>query len=711
MLTFARARADSVRLLSLVVRVLVAIVLAASGAWGDELRADAGAAVGALPTQLEELARWVDGRRAARCVEACFVLTSLRVVGAVGKPLDFELEGGVLTDGPFAVPLFGPPSRVRIEQAFEGKKPAAIGFVGDRYFLFTDARHFVLRGRMTLERDLMLAIAGPLNVFDAELSSGRIAEGAHLAGLLGTTLHFQAGDARPPSEPSVFQLARAIRIGREIAFEYRLTLKSGAELGVVKLGLRYGERVLDVHGASAWRVEGTELLLSTAGREAELTVRGVLPKLGKFTPDERSAYEHWLVEGDGEHRLVIDTAARRVDASESPIARTQAAARLYLLTRAEHLDVTAQPLGSTAVLAAIVRTQQRTAVLSRRGDLVFDDTLSYENNGIDFLPFSPAGRPIFLANDGQPERLVNGGDEGEVLIGLRKGSHVARVQAIAQTKLERFAGVLRVPFGSQPLATSSAELTLGLPEAIFPVVAVGGDRPVWFVGAADAVAVLLGFLPGWILLPTRLRRVGAGVALGGLWFVSPGTFVVLIAGCAIGFAVWLLSRFLRGLQLASAGVIIVGAGALAIVLSLTTASMRSPERPPLREPSSTAVAAAATDAHNAKGGDKDESSAAIGGKTALLPGAIPVALPLPAYARAVTLRRELVTRERPFVPEVVYLTSWTVGALIALWGALTLAVVLVHRKELLGLVERARGRLVKPPEVARETAPKSPSAR
>src|SRR5262249_7391332 len=159
-----------------------------------------------------------------------------------------ELEGSVLADGAIAVPLFGPPDKVRLDAVTEDGKPAAIGFEGDHYYVHTASKRFVLRGTLAFQDDLALTIAGPLNLLEADWKHGRVGEGARLSGLSASTIHLEvdAGTPAPATAPTVFQLARAVRVGRDIAFEYRLTMRSGIDLGVVRLPLKYGERVLDV---------------------------------------------------------------------------------------------------------------------------------------------------------------------------------------------------------------------------------------------------------------------------------------------------------------------------------------------------------------------------------------------------------------------------------------------------------------------------------
>src|SRR5262249_18732867 len=160
------------------------------------------------------------------------------------------------------------------------------------------SRRFVVRGKLTLGDDLALTIPGPLNSFEAKLRSGRVVEGTTLSGVEAATLHFDREIADTTSGPPVFELSRALRVGHETTFEYRLSLRSGAELGVVRLPLRYGEKVLDVEGATGWKLEGNDLVLPTNGKTADVVIHGTMAAPRDIAPDERSTSEWWLVESD-----------------------------------------------------------------------------------------------------------------------------------------------------------------------------------------------------------------------------------------------------------------------------------------------------------------------------------------------------------------------------------------------------------------------------
>ncbi|MEO6420932.1 MAG: hypothetical protein ABIP39_16080, partial [Polyangiaceae bacterium] len=466
------------------------------------------------------------------CTEHCFTLGRLVIRGDVAKaPLSFELEGTVHADEAVAVPLFGPPGQVRIDHATEDGHAAAISFDDKHYFFITSARHFVLRGQLTMLADPTLTIAGPLNALDTELTGGRVIEGARLSGLSETVIHFeQTGALAHVDEPgpTVFQLARALRIRREIAFEYQLTMRSGNDLGVVRLPLLAGEKVLAVTGSSGWKVEEHELSLPTSGLSAKISVTGTLPSVDRFTPDPRSTYEWWLVESDAEHRVGVGGDAAQVDASQSPIHATEQSARLFLMKRGEHFDLSVQGLESASVLATVVRKQARSATLTTTGDLVIDDELQYENNGLDYLAYAPSGQPLYLASDGQAQRIMlkNKGLPS-ILVPLKTGLHSARVQTLSHEKLAWLAGSLAFPMESHSLATSSATLNLGLPSRIHPLALLGGDHARWFVGLRDLGAAVLAL--AMVLVAVRKRRVRllAVGALLGLWILVPAGFILV----------------------------------------------------------------------------------------------------------------------------------------------------------------------------------------
>ena len=666
---------------------------------------------GSWAGQIDTLSKWIEQQRKSRCTERCFVLDRLKITGRVADgALRFELTGSVLAEGAIDVPLFGPPAHVRIDGATEDGKEAILGFEGDRYFLHTASKRFVLKGSLSIDGDLALTVPGPLNVLEADVTAGAVVEGSKLTGLTAATVHFSREGAAATAGPTVFQLSRAVRVGREIGFEYRLVMRSGADLGVVRLPLAFGEKVLDVTGATGWRVEGQDLVLPTSGRTAEIRVTGSFAQVKSFSPDARSGYEWWLLESDPEHRIKVTGDARQVDSAESPIARTQATSRLFLVQKGQRIEIAVTPLQGLDVLAAVVRRHQRTIVLTQRGDLVSDDTVSYENNGIDYLLYAPDGRPIYLATDGKAERIMHQGkDTKDVLVPLRTGSHSVRVQALAEAALGSFGGHLDLPMPSYPLTASRVDLSVGLPARVVPVALLGGDKPSFFLDEGDLVAVAIGLLAAWLAVRVpagaassrALRlRLGAGAVLAGLWFLSGGLYVaVLTVLIAAGFF-WVLGRMLSGAKLAASVVVICGfVGFMGLIGMFAAGAKRSSRA----EYASDAVPAAPAASAPAGRGDSTGNFLAQTAAGGVLEGVTPVALTMPSAVRYMHAGRELVTRDRAFHPVVYYVTDWVVRALAIAWLLVLVAVLAAHRTFFKDLYTRARDRLQRGP-----TPPETP---
>jgi len=664
-----------------------------------------------LAKDVAAVIQWLGAQQPAKCTEKCFVLTKLTLDGSIASgALGFTLEGGVLAEHAVAVPLFGPPNKVRLEAVTDDGKPASIGFEGDHYFAVTSGKHFTIKGKLALDGDLALTIPGPINSLEADLTNGRVVEGSKLSGLASTTIHFDGGsDAAKPTEPTVFQLSRAFRVLRETAFEYRLVLRSGNDLGVVRLPLSLSEKVLEVAGSTGWKVEGSALVLPTAGRTASITITGTIAEAPKrLTPDARSSYEWWLLESDAEHRITAstsETSAKQVDSADSPIPRTQPTSRLFLAKRGELLDLSVQTLTSTDALAAVVRDHARTAVLTARGDWVIDEQLVYENNGVDHLLFTPAGRPIFLATDGGAERLMHRDTEaGQLMIALRKGMHTARVQSLSAAKIGALGGVLAVPVPDHPLTASRSAVQIGLPHHVHALAVLGGDRIVWLVGSENGIALLVAAIAAWLAASTRRDRALLGIALAGLWFISEGVFAATIAAMALAAAFRIVGRALAGRQRTFGRIAVIASAGLALLVLFSTG--RSYDAASRYRTIDVPVAAQSPGGGEKKLEEKtanlesqvtasDESSvtgnwAAQGAANGVLRGVAPVALPLPSAAHWTGAARELVTRERPFTPRVVYVTTAALAPFGALWGLSILALLYTHRARLAAMRVRLR---------------------
>lgn len=666
---------------------------------------------GSWASELVQLANLVQPQDST-CTDHCWVLERLHLTGPVDKgKVDFELTGELLQKGSYQIPLFAPAQKIRLEGVTENGAPATIGFDEGNYWVHTTASHFTVRGKLVLPEDRTVTIAGPLDALDADLTGGRLTEGAHLTALAATAIHFDAEGAAPAEQPAVFSIARALRVGKSIEFEYRLTAQSGKDLGVVHFPLRYGERVLDVAGATGWRTEGEDLLLPTTGKNAEITITGTLANVASFTPDPRAPFEWWLLETDAEHRIVATGDAKQHDANESPIVRREPSSRLFLVQRGQHLDVTVQTLQSVDVLAATVRSHSRMLVLTAGGDLVAQDVLTYDNNGLDYLYFTPDGKPLYLATDGAPERVMHKDGSDDLAIPMRLGQHTITVQSLAGTSIGTFFGRVAMPGPRVPLATASEDITVGVPSTLHPILVTGGEKPTTPLTTSDALALGLSALAAALALAGWKKRALGTASLFGLWFVMKPLFVVAL-GVGVAALVWpLFARLGKVTRRVTLGLGLLASLVLGLTFVETRASMKS---------AADAVSLARSEpaAHDFRG-DVDQTEqnlpAQMQGqamkekraefgmigladngavtRAGMLDGVRPVALSMPGYARTASASRQLVTPSRAFRPVVYYVTDGGLALLGLLWLASAGALVWLSRERLRALRDKLRAAL------------------
>jgi len=629
------------------------------------------------------------------CSEDCYQLAHMTVRGSVTGTLTFEMTGSVRAKEEQKIPLFGPPSQVRLDDlTIDGARPT-ITFDNDRYYLITSARSFTLRGKIALGTDQIFSVAGPLLSLDAQLARGRLVEGEKLSGLSNTILHFDpmtegaaSAAAAKPRTPPVFRLARSVRFGSETTFVYRLVASQSSDLGTIRLPLSYGEKVQDVQGATGWQVEGEELVLPTSGHDAEITIAGALrgapSGVRAFKADERSAYEWWMIEADPEHRVAVGGEAKLVEATQSPIPPTMPGARVYLLQRGQQLEIDARSLVRGDVLAAVARKNKRFLAVTGAGEVVTDESLFYDNNGLEHLMVSPAGRAMYLSTDGAAQRILHTeAGARDVLVPMRPGSHQLRVQSLSDVRLTSLAGTLTLPASNYPIATSATEVTVGLPEHVRPLAVLGGDHARWAFGRADLVAAALGVAFACFGFRTRRTRALGAVVTAGLWLVSREAFV-LAAGClfVVG-AVFLASRFVRGSKL------VVATGAI-LVATLFTGRHALSEAGAV-EPSKELFA----DHPSVPVPESAQAALAADGSLDTKAGITPVSLSIPLSERYVQTSRQLVTKDRPLVARILYVTSTTVALLHLVWLALALVLAYLHRERLAALKASVAGRLTR----------------
>lgn len=634
----------------------------------------------------------------APCSEDCWQLSHMTLRGAVNGPMTFELKGTVRANEDQKIPLFGPPSQLRLDDlSMDGGRPT-VTFDNDRYYLITRAKSFTLRGRMTLGSDQMISIVGPLLSLDAPLTKGRLVEGEKLSGLSSTVLHFDPmtedrSTTAKPRQPPVFRLSRSIRFGSETSFVYRLVASHTSDLGTMKLPLVFGEKVQDVQGSKDWQVEGKELTLPTTGKEAEITISGSLPASAPsappltFKPDERSAYEWWMIEADPEHRVAVGGEGKLVETTQSPIPATMPGSRVYLVQRNQRIEVDAKSLVRGDVLAAVARTNHRFVAITGSGEMISDEAINFDNNGLEHLMVAPAGKAMYLSTDAAAQRILHTEvGASDVLVPIRPGSHSLRVQSLADVRLWPIAGALKVPASTYPIATSSMVVTVGLPESVYAIAVLGGDRTRWAFSRGDLLALALGVAVACFGFRTNKTRALGAAVTAGLWFVSREGFVFASGGLFVVGAIFLASRFIRGTKL-----LVASGGILVVALfggrwALTDATAYEPQKemfvdhPQIPTPEITHAAVAADGSLDTKA------------------GITPVSLSLPTSEHYVQSTRQLVTKERPFAMRIVYVTQDFVTSLHLAWLFMVGLLGWLHRDRLAGLRARIIERLTQTPD-------------
>lgn len=619
-------------------------------------------------------------------------LDSMELTGSVDdNTLQFSITGNLDSKKPVRVQLFGPVDRVMLSNVTINNRPAVVGFdSAEHYFVLTREKSFTIIGDLALKGDLSFTVPGPLNLFTASLDDGRVVEGDMLSGLNYTTVHLEVGKAaeQPEEElPPIFQVSRALRIQKEVAFEYRVTVRSGTEVSSVTLPLAYKEIVLDVPGHKGWKQENEELVVPTSGRQVEFTVYGRMPDVGVFSPDPRSSYEWWLIESDSEHRVQVDTKAKQVDSIESPIARQLESARLFLVMKGQKLDVSVIELASMEALAVVVSSQSRRIVWTKEGDLVAEDYFSYENNGIDYLAVKTAGKPMYLEIDGEPQKILSDDEEKKdrILVPLRKGTHSVRIQSINKSDPSLFGGSLAVPVAAHALTASQASVMLGMPSRVIPLWFSGGEGIQSPIRGWDIVFMVIALIMGLFLFSGSRAKIAGVITMVGIYFLNAPLFVALvIVMIAIAFVVLILRKFHAWKRVLAFGIVaallVVIAVVLSIFLAVAGSAMKYQKYAAMEDKARFMEKAQKSDWLAEEEGMGQRGSAvqqkidrqiAIGNvpyaELASVKGVTPVALPMPSYDRSVNVSRELVTKDRPLAPTLLYLTRNALWPLLVIW--------------------------------------------
>lgn len=674
-----------------------------------------------LAWQMEEFTKWVMKTRnlipdSTVDEPPFYVIDSLELSGSVGKNrFTFTLKGSVISDKPVLIPLLGPPDRVMLTNITVNQQPGLVGFEGkDYYYLKTKKQDFIIKGNVSFLSQFSFQVPGPVNLFTSDIIDGRVVEGKRLPGLKNTVLHLESGKRNETAETlnsPLFQVSRAIRIQKEITFEYQVKVRSGSEISKVEMPMKYSEIVLDVPGVKGWKMEKRTLLVPASGRNVQFTVTGRLPKIGVFKTDNRSNYEWWLIESDAEHRLTVNTNGKPVDSSRSPVKKMLSSPRLFLLSKGQGISIKVHPLTTLEALAVVINSQFRKIIWTKNGELVAEDRVSYQNNGIDYIPFNCSGKPIYLEMDEEPKAILseNPEQEGQLLIPLKEGEHSFCVQSTLKIKPSFFGGILQVPTATHNLMVSRSSVRIGLPAGIIPVWFFGGEQVGGTIDWKDLLITGITLLLVWLFFRDFKVRIAGFIALFGLYLLFPRLYLLLVISVALVFVFILIKRKLKSwekliafgiLNLAALVLLFHASGFFDIVKWNLNMQLMSTA-------GSGGIGAVAGDYLTNE--DKFEgiygggSHVLFGERTIrsarrsdtmaenVLRGVIPVPLSLPGFRTTRTVTRESVTKDQPLIPRLFYVTWITLLPLILLWLFCWGYVGFRYRQTLLQAIEDIKG--------------------
>jgi hypothetical protein len=362
-----------------------------------------------------------------------------------------------------------------------------------------------------------------------------------------------------------------------------------------------------------------------------------------------------------------------------------------LVQRGQRLEVDARSLVRGDVLAAVARTDARFVTVTSQGEIIGDETVAYDNNGLEHLAFHPAGEAVYLSTDGRAGRVLHTqAGSPELLVPVEYGAHRLRVQTLSRARLLPLAGAIEVPASRFPMTTSAVEVTVGLPRDVVPVALLGGDTARWLFHRGDAIATGIAIALACFAFRTRRTRAIGSLATAGLWFVSREAFVLALAALFIAGAAFLASRFLRGNAL-------LAAGAAAFLVGLFGARAAWSGDASI-EPRSDLFLVTPSVPQPESARPDGRPSSPLEAKM----GATPVSLSHPLSERYVQTSRQLVTSERPFAPRLVYVTPSLLALLELAWLGVAAWLLYEHRAALLALLSRVKGRLARRAEPPKE---------
>jgi hypothetical protein len=581
--------------------------------------------------------------------EKLYALESVLVSGDVNtNALALSGNGEVLLGENVKVYLFGPSTDILVKNVLVNGKETTVSFDQNGYFfLVPQAGKFTFTGGMDIRTigQITLHVKGPLNSLQFNLKNGYSINGDEY-GLYDKDVVLQRAEKAATLVDGSFRYTYAERN----EFLYQLNLKSfGSSLGRYILNLNNNEQVSDVTGAGLlkWEQKGNTLLLDLEGSSVSLSIRGLFDSTSLRIPLPEDRH-HVLIESDPEKKITVTTDAKEIDVSESPIGPQYSNARAFLASSSNVFEITVKQLDLLPSLAASVRSATNEFAITGKGSILADLTYSYANTGLDYLEINAPGVPLYASTSGGAVKLTK---DNTLLLSFPKTSYgTLDVLYFNTTDELGWVSLIDVPTAQTDIPITTATTTIYLPDDQFVVKTLGAEGGSELPSLTSLVifAVIFGIVAfmlrksvlftlsylvfTYVLmqfsLPLFLVWVGLSLALivkkhmpgtpTVKWILVGGAaFVILLIVLIVPFMlIWQLGIFNMG-----------GASAPSQVYQSDYAVVEK-----------TAVAPQF----------REMNAVGTGAGTITVPirtGVLPVKLELPAMAKSITVKNDLVTKE------------------------------------------------------------------
>ena len=351
--------------------------------------------------------------------EQLYSIQSVLVSGDLNSnSLKLTGKGEVILGDNVKVYLFGYPADILIRDVAVNGKQTTVSFDSNGYFfLVPNPGAFEFTGYMDIRTigQISLYARGPINELNFNLQNGYALNGDEY-GLYGRQIVIQRAEKSAMLVDGSFRYSYAERD----EFFYQLNLQSfGSSLGRYILYLENNEQVLDVVGAMKWEQSDSKLLLDLEGNQASLTIRGLFDSTNIKIPLKEDKH-HVLIESDPEKKITINTYAKEIDLSESPVSPQYSNARAFLASGEDVFQITVKKLDLLPSLAASVRSATNQLAITSKGSILGELTYSYANTGVDYVELDTPGIPLYASTGYEAVKLTK---DNKLLLSFPKTSY------------------------------------------------------------------------------------------------------------------------------------------------------------------------------------------------------------------------------------------------------------------------------------------------